>query len=102
MKIGSSKAVEILPWNLSLRLIELWVVLQVNAPVIYPARLPANRVRHLRPNRTVIHIECSPSPQPTTPLKCLVILALFQGCPNSQSGYRLHITCVVSVGLDKP
>ena len=101
MKIGSSKAVEILPWNLSLRLIELWVVLQFRAPVIYPAFLPANRVRHLRPNRTDIHFECSPSLQPTTPLNCLVILALFQGCPNSQSGYRLYI-CVVSVGLDKP
>jgi hypothetical protein len=33
MKTGSSKAVEILPRNLSLRLIELWVVLQVNAPL---------------------------------------------------------------------
>lgn len=101
MKIGSSKAVEILPWNLSLRLIELWVVLQFNAPVIYPARLTANRVRHLRPNRPDILFECSPSPQPTTPLNGLVILALFQGCPNSQSGYRLYISCVVSVGLDK-
>lgn len=101
MKIRSSKAVEILPWNLSLRLIELWDVLQFSAPVIYTARLPANRVRHLRPNRPDIHFECSLSPQPTNPLNGLVILALFQGCPKSQSSYRLYSICVVSVGLDK-
>ena len=90
MKTGSSKAVEILPWNPSLRLIELWVVLQFSAPVIYSARLPANRVRHLRPNRPDIHFECSLSPQPTTPLNGLVIVAQLQGCPNSQIGYHLR------------
>ena len=94
MKMGSSKAVEILPWNLSLRLIELWVVFQFSAPVIHPVRLPSNCVRHLRPNRPDVHFECSPSPQPARHYQ--------RNSNPTVTGTSKLSDWVVSVGLDKP